>query len=51
MPLLNLNSTKEVNKYNKFLERSNAFFTQTIEWGAVKSNWQQYIVYITDDFF
>lgn len=49
MPLLNLNSTKEVNKYNKFLERSNAFFTQTIEWGAVKSNWQQYIVYITDD--
>lgn len=49
MPLLNLKSKKEVDKYNQFLEKSNAFFTQTIEWGNVKSNWQQYIVYVTDD--
>lgn len=49
MPILNLKSKKEVEKYNDFLHSNNAFFTQSIEWGKVKNNWQQHIIYITDE--
>ena len=49
MPVLDIKSKEQVKKYNDFLKKNNAFFTQTIEWGKVKSDWKQYIVYITDE--
>lgn len=49
MPLLDISSKEQVKKYNSFLKEKNAFFTQTIEWGYVKKDWKQYIVYICDD--
>lgn len=48
MPLLNLKSKKDIIKYNEFLLSNNAFFTQSIEWGNVKKNWKQYVIYITN---
>lgn len=49
MPLLDISSKEQVKKYNNFLKQNNAFFTQKIEWGKVKSDWKQYVVYITDE--
>lgn len=49
MPLLDISSKEQVKKYNTFLQQNNAFFTQKIEWGKVKSDWKQYVVYITDE--
>ena len=48
MPLLDISSKEQVKKYNAFLKQNNAFFTQKIEWGYVKKDWKQYVVYITD---
>ncbi|MBE6152410.1 MAG: peptidoglycan bridge formation glycyltransferase FemA/FemB family protein [Firmicutes bacterium] len=49
MPLLDINSKEQIKKYNQFLEKNNAFFTQMIEWGKVKNDWEQYVVYTCDD--
>lgn len=49
MPLLDINSKEQIKKYNHFLEKNNAFFTQMIEWGKVKNDWEQYVIYTCDD--
>lgn len=48
MPLLDIKSKEQVKKYNQFLKENNAFFTQMIEWGKVKGDWDQYIIYTCD---
>ena len=49
MPLLDISSKEQVKKYNGFLKKNNAFFTQAIEWGKVKNDWKQYVIYTCDN--
>ena len=50
MPILNKDNIEELNKYKDFLNKfENVSFMQAIEWGNVKNNWIQEIVYLEEN--
>lgn len=49
MPILNKYNEDEVNKYKEFVKSKDVSFMQAIEWGGVKNNWIQEVVYLEDD--
>lgn len=49
MPILDKDDKEQVKKYNEFIKKcSKVSFMQSVEWGKVKSNWIQEIVYIEE---
>ena len=50
MPILDIKNKDDVKKYNKYINSSKyARLTQAMEWGDVKSNWKEEIVYLEKD--
>lgn len=50
MPVLNKEDKNEIKRYKEFLENNeNARLTQALEWGKVKNNWIQEIVYLEEN--
>ena len=50
MPILNKEDENEVKKYNEFLNSSKyTRLTQSLEWGKVKSNWENEVVYVENE--
>lgn len=50
MPILDKNDIEQVKRYNEFVDNSEyGRLTQAFEWGKVKSNWNQEIVYIEEN--
>lgn len=50
MPILDLNNTYDVKRYESFIEKSDyGHFMQSINWSKVKSNWEKDYVYLEDE--
>ncbi len=50
MPILDKNNKEEVKKYKEFLNNSEfTKLTQSLEWGKIKNNWIQEVVYLEND--
>jgi serine/alanine adding enzyme len=48
MPILDKNNIREVNKYKRFLKEKNASFMQSLNWGKIKNNWIQEVIYLEE---
>ena len=50
MPILDKNNKEQVEKYKEFLNTNEyTRLTQTLEWGSVKNDWKQEIVYLEEE--
>lgn len=50
MPILDKNNAQEVQKYKEFLNTCEyTRLTQSLEWGKVKNNWLQEVVYLEEN--